>query len=335
MSYDVLTFKPGKENILTIDISNTGTNCISNIQVTVRDEDGIELAQGILSDKMEPGENAEKDISVNIPDSLTEGELDIELTSDEKLEERAVFKKKIEVADADIVLEKLDELNIKVANKSEKLAENVIVEVYDTMEMGRLLNTYKIGNIKLGESKTINIETMYEEATKHKEDYVMLYCKATQKGTEYILDDNIVILSKKYNDKNIDDPFTSTSINKSETGEKKNTVGKSNYDDRKTTVIPKIPKVSGVNLRNIKGKKLRISWKWQTGISGFQLQYALNKKFTKNRKSKNVGKWISQKTVKGLKKKKVYYVRVRAYKKHNGKKIYGGWSKIKKKKIKK
>ena len=48
-----------------------------------------------------------------------------------------------------------------------------------------------------------------------------------------------------------------------------------------------------------------------------------------------VGKWTSKKTITKLKKGKTYYVRVRAYKKLSGKKIYGKWSKIKKIKIRK
>lgn len=40
-------------------------------------------------------------------------------------------------------------------------------------------------------------------------------------------------------------------------------------------------------------------------------------------------------TVKKLKKKKTYYMRVRAYTLWNGKKVYGKWSSVKKVKIKK
>ena len=94
-------------------------------------------------------------------------------------------------------------------------------------------------------------------------------------------------------------------------------------------------KVSGVKVKNKKKKKMVISWKWKTGVPGFQLQYAWNKKFTKKKKTKNVGKYKSSATIKGLKKGKKYYVRVRAYKKGGGKKAYGKWSNVKKVKIKK
>ena len=49
---------------------------------------------------------------------------------------------------------------------------------------------------------------------------------------------------------------------------------------------------------------------------------------------KNAGKYAQDKTIRGLEKGKTYYVRVRAYKKVSGKKLYGKWSKVKKIRIK-
>ena len=66
--------------------------------------------------------------------------------------------------------------------------------------------------------------------------------------------------------------------------------------------------------------------------------YAQNKKFTKGKKVKNViyGN-AKSKIIKGLKKKKMYYVKIRAYVTSyaRGNKVYGKWSKVKKIKIKK
>lgn len=82
-------------------------------------------------------------------------------------------------------------------------------------------------------------------------------------------------------------------------------------------------------------KALSIKWKKQTGVTGYQLQYARNNKFTKNKKNVNIknAKTVS-KTVKKLKSKKAYYVRIRSYKTFNGKKYYSDWSKAKKIKTK-
>lgn len=124
---------------------------------------------------------------------------------------------------------------------------------------------------------------------------------------------------------------SSTAITNKKTNNKPSTTRKTT---QKTT-LKKPEKVTGLKVKNQKKKKLVISWKWKVSMSGFQIQYAQNKSFTKKKKSKMVGKWTSQKTLTRLKKGRIYYVRVRAYKKSSGKKIYGKWSKIKKIKIRK
>ncbi len=63
-------------------------------------------------------------------------------------------------------------------------------------------------------------------------------------------------------------------------------------------------------------------------VSGYQIVLATDKKFSKNVEKVTVksAKTLS-KTVTGLKKGKTYYVKVRAYKLVNGKKLYGAYSK--------
>ena len=91
-------------------------------------------------------------------------------------------------------------------------------------------------------------------------------------------------------------------------------------------------KVSWKTAKNIKGKKLTANWKKTLEADGYQIQYAPNKKF-KKAKSKTVKS--TSVTLKKLKKKTTYFVRVRAYKTADGKKVYGKWSSVKKVKIKK
>ena len=78
------------------------------------------------------------------------------------------------------------------------------------------------------------------------------------------------------------------------------------------------------------GKKaFTATWKKASTVDGYQVQYADNAKF-KKAKSVTVKKDKTTKTtVKKLKAKKKYYVRVRAYKTINGKKVYSAWSKSK------
>ena len=95
--------------------------------------------------------------------------------------------------------------------------------------------------------------------------------------------------------------------------------------------VPSKPTLSSV--KNLKGKKAKIKWKKTKGATGYEVQYALNKKFTKSRKTKTLKS--TSLTIKKLK-KKTYYVRVRAYTTNSsGIKVYSKWSKIKKVKIKK
>lgn len=92
----------------------------------------------------------------------------------------------------------------------------------------------------------------------------------------------------------------------------------------------RVSKVSGLKIKKVKAKKsrisLKISWKKVRKAAGYQLQYAQNKSFTKARKSKTCSAGKQSVTVKGLKKGKRYYVRIRAYKLSKGKKIYGKWT---------
>lgn len=79
-----------------------------------------------------------------------------------------------------------------------------------------------------------------------------------------------------------------------------------------------------------KGKKsVKVTWKKVTGIAGYQINISTSKKFNKELSSYTVNK-KSAKTIKGLRAKKTYYVRIRTYKKAkiNGKtvKVYSKWS---------
>lgn len=93
-------------------------------------------------------------------------------------------------------------------------------------------------------------------------------------------------------------------------------------------------KVKKVTAKNSGKKTVTLSWEKVTGAKGYQIQYALNKKFTKKKKAKFINKGKGKATIKKLKKKKTYYFRVRAYKLNGKKKIYGKWSSVKKVKIK-
>lgn len=96
---------------------------------------------------------------------------------------------------------------------------------------------------------------------------------------------------------------------------------------KKVTV--KKAKISKV--QNKKRRKATVKLKKTKGAKGYQVIYSTKRSF-KNAKKKNTTKRTV--TLSKLKKKKTYYVKVRAYKKDStGKKVFGAYSKVKKVKI--
>lgn len=81
-------------------------------------------------------------------------------------------------------------------------------------------------------------------------------------------------------------------------------------------------------------KKIKASWSKVGGASGYQVMWSTYKNFSKNYKTKSVKAKYRSKTVTTAQSKKIYYVRVRAYKTINGKKVYSQWSSTKKVKTK-
>ena len=93
-----------------------------------------------------------------------------------------------------------------------------------------------------------------------------------------------------------------------------------------------VKKPKSTSIKKAKGSKkaVALEWKKVSGVKGYQVQVATDKKFKKNKKTVTIKKQKTTKTtVKKLKAKKKYYVRVRTYKIVNGKKVYSSWSKVK------
>lgn len=98
---------------------------------------------------------------------------------------------------------------------------------------------------------------------------------------------------------------------------------------KKASATTKISKPKKTSIKKTKkGKKsLSFTLKKVSGVSGYQVQTATDKKFKKGRKTVTSKK--TNVTFKKLKSKKKYYVRVRTYKTVKGKKYYSDWSKTK------
>ncbi|MGN0458732.1 MAG: leucine-rich repeat protein [Eubacterium sp.] len=110
---------------------------------------------------------------------------------------------------------------------------------------------------------------------------------------------------------------------------------KGNYSGTKTLYFTINPKGTSISSVTAKSKGFTVKWKKQaTQTTGYEIQYATDSKFTKNKKTVIVSKnSTTSKTISKLSAKKKYYVRIRTYKtvKVNGKStnIYSNWSKAK------
>lgn len=93
--------------------------------------------------------------------------------------------------------------------------------------------------------------------------------------------------------------------------------------------IKKPKKVTRFKARFKKGKIL-CSWKKVKKVDGYEIQCSINKKFRRKTSSKYLSKRIKGLAIKGVKRNKKCYLRIRAYKWNGGIRVFGKWSKIKK-----
>ena len=96
----------------------------------------------------------------------------------------------------------------------------------------------------------------------------------------------------------------------------------------------KVAKASLTSAKNSKSKQILLKYKKVSGAKGYEISYSTDKKFKKAVTKKNTAK--TSYTISKLKKGKIYYVRIRAYKMDStGKKVYGKHSSMKKVKVSK
>ena len=87
--------------------------------------------------------------------------------------------------------------------------------------------------------------------------------------------------------------------------------------------------------KNLSGRKAQITWKKNRYVTGYEIQYSVNKNFRSGSKKTVAGVSKTKYTLTKLQKNKTYYVRIRTYKKSGTKKYYSSWSKVKAVRIRK
>ena len=102
----------------------------------------------------------------------------------------------------------------------------------------------------------------------------------------------------------------------------------------KAFTSPTLPSGSSVSKVSGASKAFSAQWKQNKAVSGYQLQYATNAKFSKAKTVTVKSNKTLKATVKKLSAKKVYYVRIRTYKTISKVNYFSAWSKAVKVKTK-
>ena len=358
IAYDVLSFGTDKENPILITVSNTGTTDLNHVKITVKDASGNVLYEGPFVDKLAAGMQSEQEILISVPADFTTSDITASVTSDETFEQQLTAKQTIETTTSDLAVTAKNKDLITVTNNGGNEAENVSFVVKDGGENGNVIHTETLKTLSSGQSKDISLVEIWNKATRNDiSGTKILYLEVEQEETEYELWNNSIVLEKEVAPAATPTP-TATPTVKPTVGPTviptlkptiAPTVTPANLPTKQPTITPSITlgnksvtdKVSNkktlpkVNLRvskHKKGRKLVVRWNTVKGAKGYQLQYALNKKF---KRKKSIQTKKTKYTIKKLKKKKTYYIRVRAYKMNGKKKVYGKWSTVKKVKVKK
>jgi len=352
-----------------ITVSNTGTTDLNHVKITVKDASGNVLYEGPFVDKLAAGMQSEQEILVSVPADFTTSDITVFVTSDETFEQQLTAKQTIETVTSDLAVTAKNKDLITVTNNGGNEAENVSFVVKDGGENGNVIHTETLETLSSGQSKDISLVEIWNKATRNDiSGTKILYLEVEQEETEYELWNNSIVLEKEVAPTATPTPtisptptptakptpiVTPTAVPTKQptaTPTVKPTVVPTVIPTLKPTIAPTVTpsvtpdnsdKISGkktlskVILRvpkNKKGRKLVVRWNAVKDAKGYQLQYALNKKF---KKKKSIQTKKTKYTIKKLKKKKTYYIRVRAYKMNGKKKVYGKWSTVKKVKIKK
>ena len=110
--------------------------------------------------------------------------------------------------------------------------------------------------------------------------------------------------------------------------------GKGKYDGSLNASFRIVPKKVALSSLKAGEKRLTVKWQKGSGIDGYEIECSLKKSFRNAKKITVRQPKTTEYEIGKLKAKKTYYVRIRAFKKVNGKKYVSAWSKVLKKKTK-
>ena len=144
-----------------------------------------------------------------------------------------------------------------------------------------------------------------------------------------------VTIEYEYNrlKKNID--YTVKYSNNIAAGRAKVTItGKGGYKGTVVKYFKILPAKQKIKALTPFANSFAVTWTKDSGVTGYQVMYGTKSDLSDGKRVDITSNTKGKKTVKGLKAKKTYYVKVRSYKKVGNSKYYGAWSDVKKVKTK-
>lgn len=311
--------------------ANTELTPIDELIVKIQLEDGTEIEKTI-SQMVQPGETVSGTAYMDLSDVTNPQTASVYVyakgQTDLTKNQVSVSVGKSDIRLTNTVEEKGSQavITATLENVSDRTATTTL-KLYSDEKKSKQLYTSEEISIEPWKrvTKTITVNKSDLSYNANQAVYMLLHADVDEGDCDESNNDSYAIL---YQAKTNTNTNTNSQTSSSGTGN----AGKKQSTSSKTVKVKAPSKVKLTSAKNGKGKKLTVKWKKVTGAKGYQLQYAMNKKF---KKKKSVQTKKTKYTIKKLKKKKTYYIRVRAYKMNGKKKVYGKWSTVKKVKIKK
>ena len=311
--------------------TNTELTPIDELTVKIQLEDGTEIEKTI-SQTVQPGETVSGTAYMDLSDVTNPQTASVYVyakgQTDLTKNQVSVSVGKSDIRLTNSVEEKGSQavITATLENVSDRTATTTL-KLYSDEKKSKQLYTSEEISVEPWKrvTKTITVNKSDLSYNANQAVYMLLHADVAEGDCDESNNDSYAILYQAKTNTNTNTNSQTSSSGTANAGKKQSTPSK--------TVKVKAPsKVKLTSAKNGKGKKLIVKWKKVTGAKGYQLQYAMNKKF---KKKKSVQTKKTKYTIKKLKKKKTYYIRVRAYKMNGKKKVYGKWSTVKKVKIKK
>ena len=313
--------------------TNTELTPIDELIVKIQLEDGTEVEKTI-SQTVQPGETVSGTAYMDLSDVTNPQTASVYVyakgQTDLTKNQVSVSVGKSDIRLTNTVEEKGSQavITATLENVSDRTATTTLKLYSDEKKSKQLYTSEKISIEPWKRvTKTITVNKSDLSYNANQAVYMLLHADVAEGDCDESNNDSYAILYQSKTNTN-----TNTNTNSQTSSSGTANAGKKQSTSSKTVKVKAPSKVKLTSAKNGKGKKLTVKWKKVTGAKGYQLQYALNKKF---KKKKSVQTKKTKYTIKKLKKKKTYYIRVRAYKMNGKKKVYGKWSTVKKVKIKK